>query len=334
MQVFEGDTASQAWNVAMQALGSVDDAPAIQPGRTGETREILHACLVINNPIERWTLTRVPAMNPAFAIAEVIWILCGRNDSYFLNHWNRQLSKYAGNGTTYTGAYGFRLRSHFGIDQIARAYHALANNSQGRQVVLQMWDPAHDFPNQQGQPQHRDIPCNTGAYLKIRNNKLEWMQLNRSNDMYLGVPHNFIQFTTIQEVIAGWLGVDVGRYHHLSDSLHIYMRDIEKLKVDQSLKVMDNMDSLQFPRDEFESHLRQLEQLVDLMLTTPMSEAKLRSLVNRQDLPRGFQNMLIVLAAEFSRREGWLLLSEEIIGRCSNPVLLQAWDRWTQRFQS
>ncbi len=47
----------------------------------------------------------------------------------------------------------------------------------------------------------------------------------RSNDHFRGLPHNLIQFTTVQEVLAGWLGISLGSYHHYSDSLHVYESD-------------------------------------------------------------------------------------------------------------
>lgn len=31
----------------------------------------------------------------------------------------------------------------------------------------------------------------------------------------------FIQFTTLQEIIAGWLNLDIGEYFYFTDSLHV-----------------------------------------------------------------------------------------------------------------
>ena len=86
----------------------------------------------------------------AFALAEVVWIMRGRNDSAFLNYFNRQLPLRAGHGATYNGAYGQRLRAAFGFDQLERAYLALRHNPNSRQVVLQIWNPQRDLPDQTG----------------------------------------------------------------------------------------------------------------------------------------------------------------------------------------
>ena len=42
---------------------------------------------------------------------------------------------------------------------------------------LAVLDPAVDLPNADGSPAAADIPCNVAAFPKIRNGKLEWMQV-------------------------------------------------------------------------------------------------------------------------------------------------------------
>src|SRR2546423_11596601 len=143
INVFEGNTASDVWQKAVVEITHGNNA-RYQAGRGGTTEEILHTGFTIQDPRQRWVVVREPALNPAFAIAEVIWILNGRKDSAFLTYWNSQLPNYAGSGKEYHGAYGFRLRQHFGIDQLERAYLALQHNPNGRQVVLQIWDSVND----------------------------------------------------------------------------------------------------------------------------------------------------------------------------------------------
>ena len=79
-------------------------------------------------------------INVAFAIAEVVWTMTGRNDLAFLEAWNSRLPEYVGKGSKLHGAYGYRLRHKGGVDQLTRAYQSLHNNPNTRQVVLQIWD--------------------------------------------------------------------------------------------------------------------------------------------------------------------------------------------------
>ncbi|HET7538170.1 MAG TPA: thymidylate synthase, partial [Candidatus Didemnitutus sp.] len=132
----------------------------MQPSRGGPTQEILHAAIAVENSSARWVISRHPALNPAYAFAELIWTVNGREDSAFLNYFNSKLPELAGDGPTYHGAYGKRLRQHLGFDQFARAYHALKHNPDSRQVVLQIWDGKIDLPADDGVPVAPDIPCN------------------------------------------------------------------------------------------------------------------------------------------------------------------------------
>ena len=202
-----------------------------QASRAGDTCEALHVAIEIEDPSQHWVLSRSPAVNPAFGIAEVIWILAGSNDANILNYWFPGLPHFSGDGATYPGAYGYRLRRHFGLDQIHRAFDVLNANPDSRQVVLQYWDGRTDLPCSNGVAQTSDIPCNVISMLKVRDGRLDWTQVMRSSDVCRGLPYNFLQFTMLQEMFAGWLDLQLGRYHHWSDSLHAYTDSVNEFSI-------------------------------------------------------------------------------------------------------
>lgn len=334
MRLFKGRTADEAWSEAAAAF-LVEGEAQEQASRSGSTREILHAAFTIRNPLERWVLARRPAINPAFAIAETVWILAGREDSALPNHWNPELPKYTGPGDRYHGAYGHRLRWRFGFDQLERAYLALKNNPDSRQVVLQIWDPRIDLPDDEGQPAAPDIPCNALSMLKVRNGKLEWTQVMRSNDLFRGVPYNFVQFTTLQEVMAGWLGLEVGSYDHVSDSLHVYQDDLRKMSgFDEQFEIASNTDSLRLPKQESDDAFALLENCLDAVINGPLTEKRLREIIDENDLPEAFRNALRITAADSARRRGQVWLSEEMASGCTNAALVQAWEQWEARTET
>lgn len=304
----------------------------LQPSRAGDTQELLGAVFTINDPRQRWVASRTPAINPAFAIAEVVWIVSGRRDSAFLNYWNPKLPQFAGSGSKYHGAYGFRLRKQFGLDQLDRAYRALSANPDSRQVVLQIWDARVDFPTNEGSPASQDIPCNICSFAKIRDNKLEWTQILRSNDLFLGVPHNFVQFTSLQELLAGWLGVEMGSYRHLSDCLHIYVRDRDNVCNSEQLAAEKNSDSLRFSKEDSDKLFREIARRMERMTGAWVTQGRLRSLVQANSFPEALQNWLLVLASDCARRRRWIELSYEFMADCSNPALKQLWDNWLARW--
>jgi thymidylate synthase len=330
MHHFEGETASELWQNAATALSESDVA---KYGKNNVARELLHVTLCLSNPRQRWVNVRIPAFNPAFAIAEVIWIVKGRQDAAFLTFWNPRLPEFVGDKPVLHGAYGHRLRSHFALDQLQRAHESLSSHPECRQVVLQIWDAQIDLPDVTGQPVDRDIPCNVLAMLKVRNERLEWMQVIRSNDIYLGLPYNLIQFTSLQEIMAGWLGVEVGSFQQISDSLHLYDRDVEKMKVDRGILSTVNPDSLALSKRESDVVLEIMNTSVERMIDPMLSRDALLHLPDQAHLPRAYKNLLSILQAEVARRREWPDLIPLTIEACSNPMLKQAWERWYRRTQ-
>lgn len=329
MYVFEAETASEAWLKAADAFNRAD--LPIHKSRGGEAKELLGSIFVIKNPRQRWVNSRTPALNPAFALAEVIWIMNGRRDSRFLNFWNPALPKYAGDGPSYHGAYGYRLRRGFGFDQLDRAYKALKSNPSTRQVVLQMWDPRLDFPTELGEPSASDIPCNVCAFLRIRDGALHWTQVVRSNDLFLGVPHNFVQFTCLQEIVASWLEVRLGEYRHYADCLHVYQRDARKIQTTPPLQTIFSRDQISIARREsdeaFAAAAAKMEQMTERNLTSRQFE----KIAEKPSLPRALDNWLLVISAECARRRDWTSLSTSLIEKCSDPALVNLWNNWVAR---
>jgi thymidylate synthase len=189
-----------------------------------------------------------------------------------------------------------------------------------------------DFPDEEGRPASQDILCNVLSMLKIRDGRLEWTQVMRSNDLFRGVPYNFVQFTVLQEVIAGWLGLEVGAYDHVSDSLHVYEGDFEALKgFDTRVQAAPNTHSLRLPKEESDEAFAALERRLDAMTADWLTEKGMQKLLEGNSLPEAFQNFLRVAAADSARRRGWTGLSEDIIGRCTVGALLRIWEEWALR---
>lgn len=327
-----GISADTVWQNAVECFNNGKDV-YIQSSRSGSTEELLHVGLTIENPRQRWVVSRYPAINPAFALAEVAWIMNGSREAKILNHWNPILPKFAGDGEYYHGAYGYRLRTLFGFDQLEKAYNILCNNPDTRQVVLQIWNAENDLPHNDGSPAATDIPCNVCSILKIRESKLEWLQIIRSNDLFLGVPHNFVQFTYLQEIIAGWLNLEVGSYNQISDSLHIYENDRNNIDQYQPINAEVNTDLLYKAKSESDSLFCETFRRMRIMATENVSRKDFFEAAVLETSETAYQNMLCVIASDSARRKGWKDMVEELMSRCTNPSLKQVWERWSNRVE-
>lgn len=330
MVVVEAENANQVWSKFAQEFDQQRNT--FQSGsRFGNNLEILHAGFTLKDPRQRWVTIRKPSINPAFALAEVVWILNGSNNAEVINAWNPILPKYSGNSKNYHGAYGFRLRSQFGFDQLNRAFEVLSNNNETRQVVLQIWDPPSDFPDQKGQPAAQDIPCNVCSFLKIRDGKLEWMQVMRSNDFFRGLPYNIVQFTTLQEVMAGWLGLPMGSYNHISDSLHLYNSD-RNLQFFDSKRDPLNEDSLFLPKEKSDQLFDKLFTYMQKMIVEDLKKEDFMKIFEDKIGFTALDNILLLLGADIARRKKWHEISENLMGACTNQLFKVMWERWRRRY--
>lgn len=177
-----------------------------------------------------WSFIQGRKFNPFFAVAEVIWILAGRNDVEFISYYNSKIKDFSDDGITFHGAYGYRFRAYPTllsldgelyadyIDQIALVIHRLKKDPQTRQAVLGLWNPSLDLKDGS-----KDYPCNNLCYFSQRDGALDMSVVRRSNDMVWGLPYNQVQFYFLHAMIAGALGVQMGRYHEFVQNMHVYL---------------------------------------------------------------------------------------------------------------
>ena len=187
------------------------------------TVEIRPAVIVISDPRQRIVTWPGREVNPCFAAAETLWILSG-SDAAWIFEYNRALRRYADGGVL-KGAYGPRLRNWNGVkDQLAWVAGVLREDRSSRRAVIQIFDPAS------ADVSHRDVPCTISFRFFIRNECLSMHTLMRANDVWRGMPYDIFCFTTIQEVLAAELGVELGDYVHMVDSLHLYDSDAARAR--------------------------------------------------------------------------------------------------------
>ena len=331
MRYFVGESADAVWiEAATELLIRPDYA---HDGRRGATREILPCVLRIKDPRQRWILSRRPPYNPAFGLVEFIWIITGNNESHVVNYWNPGLPKYSGDGDRYHGAYGYRLRHEFGVDQITRALHVLSNAPQTRQAVLQIWRPEIDMPAVNGKPASLDIPCNVMSLLKVRDNRLHWTQIMRSNDIMRGLPYNIIQFTMLQEAMASWLGCDLGEYFHLSDSLHVCERDTSNFAVQPVKTTGLERQGNSLPYSASQALFSEIYEDLRVVANAGCTEAHLREVFARDSNKNrarcdAIRDVMTVIGSDAARRHGLFDLAHSFVDSCVDADLRMAAGAW------
>ena len=197
--------------------------------RVGEARDIGQCCLVISDQSRFLFSHHIRRVNPFFAMMEAAWVLSGSRSLAPMEFVIRRYRDFSDDGETLNGAYGHRMSYKFGVNQIEAAIRALSWDQDTRRVYLSIFSADDLLSNS------KDIPCNVGVDLKIRNNGLDFVTFNRSNDAFLGVPYDVFTFRCLQRFIAKSVGVDVGRYTHVSTCMHLYKKDWERaLKISEA----------------------------------------------------------------------------------------------------
>jgi thymidylate synthase len=184
-------------------------------GSRGDTRELLGVSLRIRKPRARISRSENRG-KPFSAIGELLWYLSGSDALEFIEPYVPAYAKDAVDGKL-EGAYGPRLVAMRGnIDQFDTVTRLLTEKPGSRRAVIQIFN-AEDIS-----AAHKEIPCTTTMQFHLRDKRLHMSATLRSNDAYLGLPHDVFCFTMIQEMVARRLGAELGEYFHYAGSMHIY----------------------------------------------------------------------------------------------------------------
>src|SRR5437016_1447509 len=180
-----------------------------------ETKELHPTTVHISNPRERLITSVGRMINLPFALAEVVQIIGGLNDAQALRYYNSKIIDIQGDKpwdiaitpdnwqdhvTHFNAAYGERMRAFNSgqkvgftpqpIDQLTHVIETLRADPDSRQASIVLSHPFWDNYRENT----KDRACNVYAHVMIRNRKLDWMQVMRSNDIIWGLPYNFVQW--------------------------------------------------------------------------------------------------------------------------------------------
>ena len=216
---FPAKTIDDLLNAVLRHI--IDNGESVNPTK-GANREVFGAALMLENPRAR--LSQTQSRGKAFsAIGEFLWYLSGTNQLDFIEYYLPSYNVYSDDGKTVHGGYGSRLFGEkSGINQIENIVNMLKNKPSSRQAVIQIFESS-DIAKP-----HKDVPCTCTMQFVIRDDKLKMAVHMRSNDVYIGLPHDIFSFTMLQELIARELGVELGTYHHMVGSIHLYDKDRDK----------------------------------------------------------------------------------------------------------
>ncbi len=200
----------------------LDSKNRINPTR-GKALELNGVLLQITNPRAR--LSRTEKKGKLFScLGELLWYLAKSKSVKFISYYVSRYREESDDGRTVYGGYGPRLFNMKANNQVANVLALLKRNPDSRRGVIQVFDAA-DIARK-----HKEIPCTCTLQFMIRHGRLHMFTNMRSNDAYIGLPHDVFAFTMFQEIMAASLGVKLGTYKHAVGSLHLYEKDIKSAR--------------------------------------------------------------------------------------------------------
>lgn len=224
-------------DVYIQLARLIRDEHEYMPSpRDMRVKESLGVRFEITNARDRLLYIPAREMSIGYTIAEALWYFLGDNKidwiSYYSGFWN----KISDDGETANSAYGARI---FKAHQRVRLSH-IEDQSQWNWVINELCSDAasrrayiHIKSPLDSQAKF-DVPCTIGLQFFIRDKKLHLLVNMRSSDLILGITYDVPAFTLMQEAMllelrSRGLELDLGRYVHTSNSLHVYERHFTML---------------------------------------------------------------------------------------------------------
>ena len=93
------------------------------------------------------------------------------------------------------------------------------------------WIPQYTIRVQGRQQKVVVCPCHGWINIRILNHKLNLHMFQRSCDVPIGLPANLAQYAALTLILAQVTGYEVGEYIHSFSDAHIYVDQIEKVKI-------------------------------------------------------------------------------------------------------
>lgn len=293
------------------------------------TKELHPTTVLIQIPRFRLLSAYGRVINLPFALAEVIQIITGQNDAQALSFYNSSIIDIQGDGprgtpnwqvgvNRFNAAYGERLRQYdmldVKVDQLEHVIETLKLDPDSRQASIVLSHPLHDNYTMQT----RDRACNVYAHPMIRDGKLDWMQVIRSNDAIWGIPYNMVQWSHLQEWVATSLGVEIGSMFIVQDSFHVYEDKYDECRNIQPFDLYHYIDTTPMEASpdievELDKAEKAVRSFIDIDLKKlevkvgPYWAAVIASLQSYREFKRGFDDKAYEILPEYPELKALML---------------------------
>lgn len=153
-------------------------------------------------------------------VGELIWFLSGNTNIKYLQDngiriWNEWADSELNLGPVYGAQWRAWPTENNSIDQIKNVIEQIKTNPDSRRLIVNAWNVG--LLEKMALP-----PCHLMFQFYVANNKLSIKVIQRSADVFLGVPFNFASYALLTHIIAAECNLDVGELIWSGGDVHIY----------------------------------------------------------------------------------------------------------------
>ena len=294
-----GDSFNDVYNELAELLN--DNFEFKSSPRGLDIKECLGVSFTITNPRDRGIFNSTRKFKPHYTVAETLWYLSANDEtswiSYYASFWNR----ISDDGVTANSAYGARIfRPHPRVGDGAFIQwdwvkNELIRDPDSRRAIIHIKSPIDSIKAT------LDVPCTLALQFLIRDGRLHLVVNMRSSDLILGIANDVPAFTTLQEVMALELGLELGSYVHISNSLHVYKKNwtmLDEMCNPTNIAMSENVHALIGPHPTMPG-LPPTDALMkyDATLRTVNNAASLEEITNEADLGFYWTDWALMLAS-------------------------------------
>jgi thymidylate synthase len=180
-------------------------------------KELLGYSFVLTNPRNRLIYSRARKLSFGFSIANLIWLLSGRNDVETISFYNKHGNVYSNNGVYYEAAFGDRIFGNLKLWESAK--ELLIKDENTRRALMPIFIPndLKMLPN--------DTPCASSIQIMIRDKRIDFLLHMRSQSVAMVLPYDMFLFTMLHEFISKTFKLPMGNFYYYCNSFHYYLEE-------------------------------------------------------------------------------------------------------------
>ncbi|OGT43059.1 MAG: thymidylate synthase [Gammaproteobacteria bacterium RIFCSPHIGHO2_12_FULL_40_19] len=211
-------------------LKTVFDHGVITNDRTGVGTKRIFSHEMRFDLSQGFPLLTTKKLHTKSIIVELLWFLKGDTNIRYLNEkgvsiWNEWADENGDLGPVY-GKQWRRWETSDGcvIDQMSDLIMRIKNDPMSRRLIISAWNVGE--LDQMALP-----PCHCLFQFFVCDNKLSCKLIQRSADVFLGVPFNIASYALLTHMIAQQCDLEVGEFIWSGGDCHLYLNHLEQAQI-------------------------------------------------------------------------------------------------------